>query len=240
MACPANLMNICLGGPDERDDRGRDFVMYCWLGGGWGGRPGRKDNFTMLSPLASGTKLQPAEFLERSYPVLIDGYGLLPNSEGAGTHRGGFGLAFPIRVPHGTAGLAVLGDRGRLRPWGYDGGLEPLGNGMRVIVEDGEPEDIGVMSSGRRIKAGTRLQYWEGGGGGWGDPAKRPPDWVLQDVIDELVSVERAREVYRVAIEVGDPEALEYAVDEAETRRLREENQSTAAAASAADQEEGS
>jgi len=241
MACPANLMNICLGGFDEREGRERDYVMYCWLGGGWGGRPGRKDNFTMLSPLASGTKIQPAEFLERAYPVLIEGYGLLPNSEGAGRHRGGFGLSFPIRVTHGTSVLSVLGDRAKFRPWGYDGGKEPSGNGMRVVRPDeGHGEDIGVMSSGRRIAAGTLLRYWEGGGGGWGDPYTRPPEWVLDDVIDDLVSVERAREVYGVAITVGDMEALEYAVDEEETRRLRGvRNEPAAAASGAASAKEG-
>lgn len=231
MACPANLMNICLGGFDPRPDRQRDYVMYCWLGGGWGARPGRKDNFTMLPPLASGTKLQPAEFLERAYPVLIEECGLLPNTEGAGKHRGGFGLSFPIRVTDGVSVLSVLGDRAKLRPWGYDGGEEPVGNGMRVISESGETEDIGVMSAGRKIPAGTLLRYWEGGGGGWGKPTERPPEWVLDDVIDDLISIERAREVYGVAIKVGDADALEYEIDEEETRRLREIANNTSVAA---------
>src|SRR5690606_17836343 len=123
---------------------------------------------------SSGTKIQPAEFLERAYPVLIEGYGLLPDSEGAGRHRGGFGLSFPIRVTHGESTLSGLSDRGKRRPWGYDGGLEPLGNGM--VFQPGTPEEesLGVMCSGYRLEAGEGIDYWQGGGGGWGDPLDRP------------------------------------------------------------------
>jgi N-methylhydantoinase B len=49
------------------------------------------------------------------------------------------------------------------------------------------------------------------GGGGWGPPAERDPALVLRDVLDGKVSVEAAREVYRVAADVTrgvlDPEA---------------------------------
>jgi N-methylhydantoinase B len=54
------------------------------------------------------------------------------------------------------------------------------------------------------------------GGGGVGDPAARDPEMVRADVENELVSLEAAREVYKVAL---DPHTLK--VDEAETRRLR-------------------
>jgi N-methylhydantoinase B len=54
------------------------------------------------------------------------------------------------------------------------------------------------------------------GGGGLGPPKERDPEAVRQDVLDELVSREQAREVYGVALtEAGQ-------VDEAGTRRLRE------------------
>ncbi|MBA3844633.1 MAG: hypothetical protein H0X39_18795, partial [Actinobacteria bacterium] len=38
------------------------------------------------------------------------------------------------------------------------------------------------------------------GGGGYGPPELRDPEKVLRDVLEEKVSVERARELYRVAI----------------------------------------
>jgi hypothetical protein len=46
---------------------------------------------------------------------------------------------------------------------------------------------------------------------------------VLEDVIDGLVSLEAARELYGVAIRSIDEDAALYEVDEDETARLRRE-----------------
>lgn len=54
-----------------------------------------------------------------------------------------------------------------------------------------------------------------------GEPRTRPPEWVLDDVKDEIVSLEAARDVYGVAIRVVDQEACLYEVDAEETARLR-------------------
>jgi N-methylhydantoinase B len=53
------------------------------------------------------------------------------------------------------------------------------------------------------------------GGGGYGDPRKRPAEKVAEDVRRGLVSIEAARELYGVAL------TAELAVDEAETAALR-------------------
>ena len=53
------------------------------------------------------------------------------------------------------------------------------------------------------------------GGGGIGDPRERDPELVQQDVLDGLVSVDQAREVYGVAC------TADGALDVAETARLR-------------------
>ncbi|HET9244067.1 MAG TPA: hypothetical protein VFN99_11560, partial [Gaiella sp.] len=52
------------------------------------------------------------------------------------------------------------------------------------------------------------------GGGGYGPPEERDPERVARDVREGKVSVERARDVYRVAM-TGD------AVDASATRALR-------------------
>ena len=53
------------------------------------------------------------------------------------------------------------------------------------------------------------------GGGGYGPPEERDPERVLRDVLEGKVSAERAREIYRVAVDGG-------RLDEAATARLRE------------------
>ena len=41
------------------------------------------------------------------------------------------------------------------------------------------------------------------GGGGYGPPEERDPGRVLRDVLEGKVSPERARELYRVAVDLG-------------------------------------
>jgi N-methylhydantoinase B len=221
MACPTNLTNMCIGGFDARPGRDHEYVMYLWMAGGWGARPAKKDNHTFLMPLAAGTRTQPAETLERLYPILIDGYGMKADSEGAGRHRGGFGFFWNFRLTHEGATIAVQGDRERVPAWGFDGGLSPAGN--RLIYAPGTPdeENLGIMRGDISVQPGLLLDYSQGGGGGWGDPHERPVEWVVEDVLNGLVSVERARDVYGVAMQITDEETLTHHVDEAETRRLR-------------------
>lgn len=54
-----------------------------------------------------------------------------------------------------------------------------------------------------------------------GDPLERDPADALADVIDEYVSVSRARKDYGVVVRVIDAETLDYEVDELATRRQR-------------------
>ena len=62
-------------------------------------------------------------------------------------------------------------------------------------------------------------------GGGFGDPLERDPALVLEDVIDDYVSIERARKDYGVVIEAIDPENLQYEIDVEATERERAEIQ---------------
>ena len=71
------------------------------------------------------------------------------------------------------------------------------------------------------ISAGQRIMYDYGGGGGWGNPLDRDPQAVLDDVIDEYVSVEGARRDYGVVL-TGSLDDLTLAVDEAATRAERQ------------------
>jgi N-methylhydantoinase B len=72
------------------------------------------------------------------------------------------------------------------------------------------------------LRAGEAFEWVYGGGGGWGDPLEREPEKVLDDVLDELVTVEGARRDYGVALR-GTVADLGLAIDWAETERLRKE-----------------
>jgi N-methylhydantoinase B len=69
---------------------------------------------------------------------------------------------------------------------------------------------------------GEHYEYRYGGGGGWGDPLEREPQKVLDDVLDEYVSIESARRDYGVVL-TGSLEDLTLAIDWPATAALRTE-----------------
>ena len=70
------------------------------------------------------------------------------------------------------------------------------------------------------MEAGDRIVFDYGGGGGWGDPLERARQAVLDDVLDEYVSVEGARRDYGVVL-TGSLEELTLEIDEAATEARR-------------------
>jgi N-methylhydantoinase B len=221
MACSGNMTNMVVGGFDPRPGYGRDFVMYLWKEGGYGARPGKKDNHTAISLYASGTRNEPVEVQERVYPILTHNYEFITDSAGAGYHRGGIGVARDFELTDGDATLSVLGSRGVEPVWGWEGGMSALGSGL--VYDAGGPDEweVGVMRSGVHARQGRTIRFWEGGGGGWRDPRTRPPEWVLDDVIDGFVSIEKARELYGVEVRIVDEDAALYEIDAEATATLR-------------------
>ena len=66
------------------------------------------------------------------------------------------------------------------------------------------------------VKHGAVVEKFSSGGGGVGNPAERDPEAVREDVENELVSLQAARDVYKVVI---DPSTQR--IDESATRALR-------------------
>jgi N-methylhydantoinase B len=193
-----------------------DAGYWCFLetfGGGYGGRFA-SDGPDAVQAHGQNTENAPVEETERGYPVRVERLELVENSEGAGRFRGGLGLRKDYYFPGGPTTFTVLADRDREGPWGAFGGL--AGRPAEYVLNpDGEARRLGSKST-VELQAGDVVSYRTCGGGGYGPPEERDPELVLRDVVEGKVSVERAREVYRVAV---DFEARR--IDEEETRRLR-------------------
>jgi N-methylhydantoinase B len=222
MAAPNAVGNFNLGVQVQDDEGLREYIIYLWTEGGYGGRPGKKDNHSVITLYGSGSKNVPLEIHERLSPIRFESYEFITDSEGAGTHRGGFGIVKSFVLTEGEGVVSMIGDRGDRGPWGLDGGER--GGVSGLMYGRGTPDelDIGVFSQDVGIQQGPVVELWEGGGGGWGDPLTRPLEWVLDDVMDGLVSVEKARDAYGVVIEVVDEERLDYRVDTGATEERRE------------------
>jgi N-methylhydantoinase B len=89
-------------------------------------------------------------------------------------------------------------------------------NKLELIYPDGRvyrPQSKEVIKD---IPKGTTFHEVAGGGGGYGDPMKRPVEKVLKDVRNGFVSVQKAKDHYGVVI---DP--LSLSVNEEETIKRR-------------------
>ena len=79
-----------------------------------------------------------------------------------------------------------------------------------------------VMDPVRMVSAaGTSVMVATAGGGGWGNPLDRDPASVREDVLDEFVSIESARNDYGVII---NPETLDVDVKATEILRAERRN----------------
>ena len=159
------------------------------------------------------------EMLEHSYPILIHRYGLVPDSGGAGTYRGGCGTVWEVE-PLNHDMTAVSFGEGRFLPAlsasGAASACPELKVG-RIEIRDGEgPAKTVKKNAIFTLKEGQRIASYSPGGGGWGPAQERDPAAVLHDVRNGLVSIEAARDEYGVLI---DPESL--TLDEAGTLALR-------------------
>jgi N-methylhydantoinase B len=221
MAGPTGLLNIVMGGEDGRPGHeGRDFVMYLWLEGGWGGRLSRKDNAVAMTTFATTATNQPVELHERLCPVRFDCYRIEPDSAGAGWHRGAPGVTRRWTFPYGDVLLSDLGDGEKFGPWGFAGGRDARPNRFLYAPGTDEELDVGMFRTNLPVRKGRLLDCFQPGGGGYGDPLARPVEYVVEDVVDGLVTVEGAERDYGVALTI-DPTSAEPRVDEQRTRALR-------------------
>jgi N-methylhydantoinase B len=112
-------------------------------------------------------------------------------------------------------------DRERSITFGIEGGLPGYPHGARLDPNTGDERFLGAIFSGVPVREGNEFDRPSSGGGGFGDPLERDPALVLEDVIDDYVSLERARKDYGVVIKCIDPETLQFELDPAATEKER-------------------
>jgi N-methylhydantoinase B len=103
---------------------------------------------------------------------------------------------------------------------GICGGAPGSPNEMVIRHGSDDPYRVEHTANWVPIAAGERIMYDYGGGGGWGDPLERDPHAVLDDVLDEYVSVDGARRDYGVVL-TGSLDELTLAVDHDATESVR-------------------
>jgi N-methylhydantoinase B len=193
-------------------ETGKRFSYIEIQGGGAGARPDKDGPDGQ--DLHLGRFLNtPVEAAEIENPVMIERYEFIPDSGGAGKNRGGLSLRRDIRFFTDVT-WARYSDRQKFAPQGLFGGKE--GTRGELILNPGTPKEQKQKSKGvTQIKAGDVLSIRLPGSGGYGDPRDRAPEKVHWDVINGKISLESARENYKVAF---NPDMT---VNEEETKNLR-------------------
>ena len=205
---------MCHAGFGGVDPVTNEYVCFLeTFGGGYGARHA-SDGPDAVQAHGQNTENAPVEETELNYPVRVARLSLVDDSEGAGRFRGGLGLRKDFLFDRPTT-FTVLSDRTSAGPAGAFGGLAGR-VAEYVLIRDGEETRLPAKTT-VSIEAGDVVSYRTCGGGGYGPPEERDPERVLRDVLEEKVSVERARDVYRVVVEGRE-------LDAAATAELRASN----------------
>jgi N-methylhydantoinase B len=161
-------------------ESGRPYVYLETLGGGFGGRAA-KDGKDGVQVHITNTSNLPVEAIEMEYPLLVESYGLIEDSGGAGKYRGGLGLRRVIRpLGHETV-FNGMGERFQHQPWGIFGGAAGATGRFALIGPDGEETPLDDKPSGVAIDPEHAVIIETPGAGGYGPPEERDPDLVETD-----------------------------------------------------------
>lgn len=213
------MLAFAISGKDPRKNAPYVDILFNALKGGSGATYG-VDGYDHIGLIncAGGILAQDPEMFELTTPHLLLKHEYVTDSAGAGQWRGGLGVETIFKIYGEEVTGIVFGDGvdEEARAFGLFGGKEGALNKLDLIYPDGRIHSPKSKDVIRGIPKGAVFHEIAGGGGGYGDPLKRPIEKVLKDVRNGFVSIEKAKEDYGVVI---DPQTL--VVDEEETAKRR-------------------
>ena len=131
-----------------------------------------------LNRKAPGTALLA---IEAEYPLLVESYGLIEATGGAGKYRGGMGIRRVVRpLGHETV-FSGMGERFFHHPWGIFGG-RPGGTG-RFSIQGPKHNDETLPDKPNHVPLGPddAVVIETPGAGGYGPPSEREAEAVAAD-----------------------------------------------------------
>tara|TARA_Y100001934_G_scaffold247790_1_gene307828 strand:- start:1778 stop:3541 length:1764 start_codon:yes stop_codon:yes gene_type:complete len=187
-----------ISGHDPRYDN-KPFVNQLALGDTGGPAGPREDGWLMLGNVCTAGfwLMDSVEIDELNFPLIVHERRLVPDTEGAGRHRGAPGCRMTIGTNGADVRMIYASDGTENPGQGVRGGVSGSSASQRIERQDGQVEELPsvgdfVLSPGDLVVCDTC------GGGGYGSPLDRDPDRVRRDVTAGLISRERAQQVYGV------------------------------------------
>lgn len=202
--CIAGGATLCMPTISRVNPRdGRPFILSDPFDVGNGARP-NADAPTMSINVMGDVPNSPVEVVEMRYPLRIERFGLRAEASGHGQYRGGAGIYRDYRVLED--GVALFSALENTRETIAAGAYAGADGGPAQVVINPETEKEWLLNDRGpfpgQLQAGDIISMRSGGGGGWGDAKSRDPEQVVADVRDDLISIDEARDIYRVAIDI--------------------------------------
>ena len=175
---------------------GEKLLDQYFATGGTGAMAGLDGRQTTPSP--TNCALISSEIWEDETDVAVLERRILPDSGGAGEFRGGTGQEVVLQNNTGhPITLSLFGSRTKFPAKGYadakDGGLRAFSINNKTVAGKGL----------HTLPAGHLFTIREAGGGGFGDPEKRPVEKIYADYRDGFITSEGALKDYGVEIPQG-------------------------------------
>ena len=170
-------------------------------------------------PVALGNLLlSEAEDAESRFPILNISRDMKIDTEGAGRWRGQPGSLNVKKVLEPVGAMAWMVSASHPLS-GINGGDDASPYINHFEVGSAQERQI-TLTARAQLPAGAVIAYQHGGGAGFESPLLRDPEAVKEDVLDEIVSLERARDKYGVVLK-GSLEEYDLTVDVEATNSLR-------------------
>lgn len=193
--CSIAFPTFNLGGLDPRT--GDPYLCVDIIGGGMGAhRAG--DGVSAVDTHMGNCAMMSAEAMEIEFPVRVLSTALVPDSAGAGKHRGGLAIErrYELLAPHALMGGHYADQTlEETRPWGLEGG----GSGKPAAVWLESPRGERALRGKEvnyHLQRGDVLCLRSSGGGGYGRPGQRSESALQSDLRNGLVTPEGARRDY--------------------------------------------
>jgi N-methylhydantoinase B len=169
------------------------------MAAGWCNAAYGTDGWGAMAPFFGAMTMATGELHDMFFPVQTLGREYIADSGGPGKWRGGCGASLRLKALSPMfLHTYVIGTKYPMR--GFNGGMD--GSLNKIVIREGTSAETQVRATAfnEPLSSGHLVHAELGGGGGWGDPLERPPAAVLDDILDEYVSIEGARKYYGVVI----------------------------------------
>lgn len=193
------LPTINLSGEIGAVEARRFFVFGESIGGGSGARPDH-DGMSATHVHVTNSLNMPTEALENEFPLLVEEYGLVVDSGGAGQQRGGLGITRQVKALQDGTIVSARSDSHKRGAAGADGGLD---GGLATLRRNAAKPNEQILDSkiaGVVLARGETLRIETAGGGGFGRPERRQAEALAADLIDGLVTHAAAVRDYGVEL----------------------------------------